>query len=211
MPNEDPYIDAIEKMESPRLFKSHLPVWFMEESIKRKQAKCIVIMRNPKDMLVSYYHFACLRHPSLITSWDAWFEMFRSDDIQYGNWFDHVTAWWKHHRERNFLFITYEGLKLETRNTIERIASFIGVPCSKELAETVIRRTSFDRMRKDPASNLKSCSILTQSDGASFIRKGKIGGWENYFTVEQNEFMDQQIAKRLTGTGLEFIYNEPQE
>ena len=208
MPDKEAYIDQIERMESPRLFKSHLPVWFFENEIAKHNSKCIVIMRNPKDMLVSYYHFLQLRHPKIILSWDQWFDMFRSGDIQYGDWFDHVLAWWKHLPDQNFLFLTYEGMKADTLGSIQRIATHINVTCSKDYAEELMEKTSFEQMKKDPSSNLSSCSLLTQAKGASFIRRGTIGDWKNYFTVQQDEYMDKLIDQRLTCCGLGFVYNE---
>ena len=38
------------------MLQTHMPVHFYAKEFKEKQPKVIVVMRNPKDALTSYYH-----------------------------------------------------------------------------------------------------------------------------------------------------------
>ena len=41
----------------------------------------------------------------------------------------------------------------------------------------------------------------------SFIRKGQVGDWKNYFTEEQNKRFDSLYAEKMAGSGLEFEFD----
>ena len=48
-------IDEIGKRPTPRLIKSHMAYCMLPKNINK--AKVIYVYRNPRDMLVSFYHF----------------------------------------------------------------------------------------------------------------------------------------------------------
>ena len=52
-----PYIDTLHDSPSLRTMKTHLPFRFISRWIKEDKLRTIVTTRNPKDVIVSYYHF----------------------------------------------------------------------------------------------------------------------------------------------------------
>ena len=62
-------------MPSPRLLKSHLPEHLLPTQIFSKKAKIVYVVRNPKDLAVSFYHFHKWA-PDLpqYESWDHFFD-----------------------------------------------------------------------------------------------------------------------------------------
>ena len=51
-----PGLDDIERREGVRLIKTHLPVHLLPKDFGKAKA-VLYIYRNPKDTVVSYYHF----------------------------------------------------------------------------------------------------------------------------------------------------------
>lgn len=53
--SEETLLKEYAEMPSPRLFSTHLSSRFLRTQVLEDRAKFIVVMRNPKDTLVSYY------------------------------------------------------------------------------------------------------------------------------------------------------------
>ena len=204
-PGKESSIDVVERMHSPRIFKTHLPAWSLEEQILKTQCKAIVITRNPKDVLVSYYHMLRQIIPKIVSEWSIYFDMFCKGDVIYGNFFDYVISWFNNRDKDNFLFLKYEDMKADRSKAIQTIATFLDVSVTQERLQSIVERTSFKKMKENPYTNMETSKIFMTKEVA-FIRKGQVGDWTNYLTVDQNEYMDQIIDDRLKDTGIEFEY-----
>ena len=80
-------------MPLPRGFKTHLPYHLCPGGEPSKSpAKYIYVYRNPKDAMVSNYHFTIKYLPEDIP-WDDYFEMLMSGEVYYGNIIDHFRGW----------------------------------------------------------------------------------------------------------------------
>ncbi|KAK7801788.1 hypothetical protein U0070_027509 [Myodes glareolus] len=71
----------------------------------------VYMARNPKDTLVSFYHFhrlaSFLPDPS---SFEDFVDEFLEGTGFFGSWFDHVKGWLGLQKDLNLLFVTYEEL-----------------------------------------------------------------------------------------------------
>lgn len=110
--------------------------------------------------------------------------------MPYGNCFDHILGWWKHRDAPNILFLTYEDMKMQPNESVERIARFIGIDPTPELVTQVVEKTSFQAMKTDPIANhkwLEEKLLMPGSEG-SYIRKGVVGDWKNLLQSRMNNF-----------------------
>ncbi|XP_063773967.1 sulfotransferase 6B1-like isoform X1 [Pseudophryne corroboree] len=187
--------EYLKQQPSPRVFASHLTYENIPKSVLEK-TKILIILRNPKDAAVSYYHFTN-SNPVLPTysSWDLFYKDFMSGNILYGSYFDHALTWEKHIDDLNILALTFEDMKMDFIGEIRKIADFYGFSLTDEQIQQVQNKTTFKSM-KDKSSN-------THGDlGKVFFRKGEIGDWKSLFTEEQSREVDAKFDATLAGTKL---------
>ena len=86
---------------------------------------------------------------------------------------------------------------------IERIASFMGLHPSPALLNQIARDVNLDHMKADPAVFVGQPYL---KPGAKFIRQGAVGGWKDYFTVDQNEWHDGKYQQLYAELGIDVHY-----
>jgi hypothetical protein len=179
--------DYLERLRSPRIFKTH---WLWEclgEHVKN--ARCIYAIRHPGDVLISSYY-----HRRLHMGRDIEF----TDLVQrgflhvppYGTWMEHTGSWWPHRNDKNVCLVHYEDLVRNGSREVERIAAFLDVPLTSEIAQRVENRTSFDFMKRHELKFDPRLATVSWDAPDSFIRLGRTGEWEG---------LDPRVIRRLDG------------
>ena len=197
----------IDKRASPRAFKSHLPYDMMPCGLPSSTpGKYIYVIRNPKDVLVSYFHHDRNIPIYPLYEWDEYFEKFMQGDVDFGDYFDHVLSWWAHKDDDNVLILKYEDMKKDLPSAVATVAKFIGQDISKELVEEIAHRTTFENMKKDSSANYEWMKKFAKPGGTDFMRKGVVGDWKNYFTPEQIARLDAVYDEKLKGTGIDLEF-----
>ncbi|RMF32480.1 MAG: sulfotransferase domain-containing protein [Chloroflexi bacterium] len=195
----------IEALPSPRAFKTHLHYNGIF-SIPKAPCRYIYMVRNGKDVLVSYYHFY-KSHLGYKGTFPEFFERFMRGKVQYGSWFKHVAQWRANPRRLNVLYLRYEDLLRDPEGGMREIADFCGFDIPTEKWPVILERTSFAFMKQyelkfDPA--IEVLWQLHETRVGAFLRKGKSGYAKEYLTPEQEAKFDQAFEKWLGGTGLTF-------
>ncbi|XP_068948355.1 sulfotransferase 1B1-like [Petaurus breviceps papuanus] len=198
--------EALEKMPSPRLIKTHLPVDLIPKDCWKNNCKIIYMARNAKDVAVSYYHFDLMNklepYPN---SWAEYLEKYMTGKVSYGSWFTHVKSWWDKKEDYPLLYLFYEDMKKNPKKEIEKVMQFLGKNQDEEVLKKIIHHTSFEMMKNNPLLNFTNVSSkMMDHEVSSHIRKGIIGDWKNHFTVAQNEIFDVMYEKEMARTTLKF-------
>ena len=121
-------------------FKSHLS-W---QNIP-KGGRYIVAFRDPKDVLVSMYHFLNGWH------WQAGavsITEFASHSMRLDGWsyWDHLVSWWEQRHNRQVLLLTYEGMKTDLPATVQTIAHFLRIELDQDLLNLLCEQASLEFM-----------------------------------------------------------------
>lgn len=75
-----PGYDFIPNIIEKRFIKTHLPFSLMPPSVMNKNAKIVYVARNPKDVVVSYYHLSRLyRTTGYVNEFDQFWDYFEND------------------------------------------------------------------------------------------------------------------------------------
>lgn len=127
----------------PRAFKTHL-AW----NEVPKGARYIYALRDPKDVLVSVYHFheGWRFEPGTIPIEDFAKEFFMPRETGRRYW-RHVASWWQQRHRSEVLMFCYEDMQADLRPTIRRIARFIDCEFDEDLLDIVVRQSSVEFMR----------------------------------------------------------------
>ncbi|MBA0824558.1 hypothetical protein Goarm_021220 [Gossypium armourianum] len=90
---------SIDGLPSPRLLSTHLPYSLFPECMTDDTSACrfIYICRDPKDALVSKWHFTNKLRPKGVPplSLEEAFDLFCKGVSHYGPFWDHVLGYWK--------------------------------------------------------------------------------------------------------------------
>ena len=204
-------IEDLNKMPSPRFFKSHNPYNMMAGGLSHTSpAKYIYVARNPKDVAVSYYyHMRMFTFLNYSGTWDEWYQLYKSGKIAFGDWFDHVLEWWKHRDAENILFLKYEDMKKDHRGAVKKISEFIGYDLEEEVIDTIVEKSTLQSMKDNPATNPNKVKMpvpIFKPGEQQFLRKGIVGDWKNHFTPEQNAEYDAIYAEKMKGSRLDFEF-----
>lgn len=73
LPGKPAFVDLLRDQPAPRLMNTHLQARFLAPALEKGRAKVIVVLRNPKDLVVSYYHFYKTRPGRAIPDFDEFF------------------------------------------------------------------------------------------------------------------------------------------
>ncbi|XP_004422444.1 PREDICTED: amine sulfotransferase-like [Ceratotherium simum simum] len=175
----------------------------------------IYIYRNPKDVLISYFHFSNLMALLEATgNLEHFMKRFLDGKVCANLWFDHIRAWYEHRSELNILFMMYEEMKKDLRSSVLKISSFLEKELSDEDVEAIVKQATFQNMKFDPQANyqhLLKHEWGTRTNEGDFLRKGTVGDWKHHLTVEQNERFDRIFQKKMKDFPLKFIWDINEE
>ena len=167
----------LRRFPRPRVIKSH-------ESFDPRYRKIIYIVRDPRDVAVSYYEFQLKRRViSDRCSLKEFVPRFMESEFEpkTGCWGDHVLSWLATRQGRtNFLLLRYEDMKQNPHTEAAKIASFLGLDFTPERVARAVEQSSADRMRsleREQATRWKETK-KTRHD-KPFVGKAVSGGWRS--------------------------------
>ncbi|MEM1002372.1 MAG: sulfotransferase domain-containing protein [Bacteroidota bacterium] len=173
--------------------------WTELESDKSsyKDKKVIFLVREPKDLIVSFY-FSTTRRKQIYEGSIS--EFIRSDEYGikkimtfYKNWCDNQNV------PKDFFLLRYEDLHKDAETCLASVLKFIAAEnIPKQVIKDAVDFGDFENMKQLERSGQYSWRLLpaNASDEQSYkVRQGKVGGYVDYLSKEDIEYIDGIIAQ----------------
>jgi hypothetical protein len=178
----------------------------------------MLLARNPIDIAVSWFfqftkrqsahkqelvnHF--IEHPidrRTIGMWD----FVRHSDIGLPFLIDYLNTWERNIGElENAMMVRYEDLRSDTAETLKKVTVLMGEDFSDDEIAEAVSFGSFDNLRKLETSGFfrrGGMRLVNANDPETFkVRRGKVGGYGDYFTEAQTAELEALMMERLSPT-----------
>ena len=170
--NRDPQLKSLPR---PRYLKSH-------EGYRPDYRRVVLIVRDPRDVAVSYYHFVRKAKLLVDASMDEFMTKFMDGQIDpYGNWGENVGSWLGARRNTDkFIVVRYEDLLENTEAELARIADMLEIAADERLLRHAVENSQADRMRALEQTQRSEHKFLKSSrPDIPFVRAAKSGQWRS--------------------------------
>lgn len=167
----------LKRTPRPRYIKSH-------EYFDHRYRKVIYIVRDPRDVVLSYYNFARkYRHIEDGYPLERYVEDFvagRLSSADWGTWAENVGTWISARgKDPDFLLLRYEDMQRNTSQELARIADFFGIQADAASREKAIQRSSAQQMRELEKKQAQEwVSTKNQRADIPFVGAASTGGWK---------------------------------
>jgi len=189
-----------------RVIKTHLDLPQVPFSA---EARYVCVVRDPKDVCVSAYHFLRNEFMGPMTpSVPSFVEFFLSPNFPFHAWAKFLNDYWCVRGRENVLFLTYEEMKKDLAGTVRRIAAFLKVDLSPEELEAVVRQSSFDHMKQIEHKFETGMMVPWSKPRGAMVRRGLHGGSGELLSLEQQQRIDDHCRAELKRLGCDFPYDQ---
>ena len=120
-----PYLDfdgeqGLSRMRRPGAIKTHLPI---DRVPHHPRAKYICVIRNPRDVCVSFYVFYNTWAMTYPLDFNEFFEVFIQGRLPFNDYFECLRLTWERRHNTNVLLVSFEEMKNDVRIVIQKVSN----------------------------------------------------------------------------------------
>ena len=165
------------------------------EPLAGRKGKVIILVRDPRDIIVSFYFF------------ERFYTKNYQDEVSGIHDFIHDSRYnikniIKYYNEllvyvKNPIILRYEDLRNNPEVELTKIMTTLGHKVDQKRIKMAVAKTEFKTMKKESeTSDHKMLKLADPNNPESGrIRRGKIGGYVDYLTPADQEFVTQVATK----------------
>jgi hypothetical protein len=201
----------LRQLPRPRMLKSH-------ECFQPHYPRVIYIVRDPRDVAVSFYHHNVkARNIPDDYPMSSFVPRFIAGefDRKFGSWRDNVLSWTVLREEDpNFLMLRYEDMKRDPVAALTSVVAFLERCSFRKIDSDVaalqraIEMSSADRMRALEKQEAASWVLTkgTRSD-KPFVRSATSGGWKSQLAPQSVAAIESAWGELMQSMGYELTSN----
>ena len=182
----------------PRIIKTH-------EYFDHRYKKVIYIVRDPRDVALSYYNFQRkyrqIEDAYPLAHYVRDFVNGRLISADWGTWGENVGSWLARAARPGFLLVRYEDLQSNPLHELGRLASFLDVPSTAEMLNAALEKSSAQRMREmERAQGAQWVTTKGKRQDIPFVGAASAGNWKTHLqpaSVAEIESRWGSIMERL--------------
>jgi hypothetical protein len=197
----------LRQLPRPRVLKSH-------ECFQPHYPRIIYIVRDPRDVAISYYHHN-LKARNIPDGYpmESFVPRFLAGefDPKFGSWRDNVLSWIALRKnDRKFLMLRYEDMKADAVRALTGVIAFLEncsfrkIDDSPDALKRAIELSSPERMR---ALEKKEAGqwVLTKETRSDkpFVRSATVGGWKSQLSPESVAGIESAWGELMQSLGYE--------
>ncbi len=199
IPDMHAHPEKCKAIEGLRLIKSHF-------SYTPELNKVIYIVRDSRDVAVSYYYYYLkyvYNKDEVKPTFTEFFDLFMKGEVGFGLWSDHVDSWLDN-ASKNFLLVRYEDLVSDTEEIFKKILLFVYGRYDAQKMVAAVQASDFSQMAEREQKERMMLPRNAASDATiSFVRKGQPGDYTNYFSSDQEKLLLERF--KLTMKRVNYI------
>jgi Sulfotransferase domain len=201
---------ALKATPRPRIIKTH-------EYFDHRYGKVIYIVRDPRDVALSYYDFQ-RKYMQIPNDYalDQYVDDFVTGKLisaGWGTWSENVASWiFTRGKREQFLLLRYEDMMSDTPRELTRIAGFLGIEPEAARLQKAMELSSADRMRElEKLESDKWVATKNRRKDIPFVRVAKSGGWKTSLPEGCVHQIETAWGDLMTTLGYELVtVNVPQ-
>ena len=173
----------------PRFVKTHE---YLHEDSVYLTPRTIYIVRDPRDTMISYFHYANKRKSNRFT---GTFNEFVNDkefgieayNLHVHEWYDHAT--W---------IFQYESLMVKPLDYFKKLLNELAPgKVSDEILELAIAHSSPDRLKDVEAKNSRPGHAQNFDEDFKFVRNSSVNQWKQYLNQSESDYIIKIASNTL--------------
>ena len=200
---------VLRQLPRPRILKSH-------ECFQPQYPRVIYLVRDPRDVAVSFYHHNVkARNISDDYPMASFVPRFIAGELdrKFGSWRDNVLSWTSLRQgDPRFLMLRYEDMKRDSTNALASVVTFLErcsfrkIDSSPEALRRTIESSSPEKMRaleKEEGGRW----VLTKGTRSDkpFVRSATSGGWKSQLAAESVAAIESAWGDLMQNLGYELV------